>query len=163
MLTMPRGISRLGTEWAENIRNARKRHGHFMHGRKSPTYSSWVSMWDRCGRPGRTGTDRGYADVEICERWSSFANFLADMGERPDGTQIDRIDNDRGYEPENCRWATPTVQRRNRRDSPFTDDDVRWIRANAGKITYAAMGAKYGVTLGAIAHVVKRRSYRDVT
>lgn len=162
MLTMPQGVSRLGTAWAENIRQGRKRHGHFMYGKKSPTYSSWVSMWDRCGRFPDSRRDPDYVNVKVCDRWKSFESFLDDMGERPAGMQIDRIDNDRGYEPSNCRWVTTTTQRRNRRDSPFTDDDVRWIRAHAGKITYAAMAAKYGVTLGTIGHVVTRRSYRDV-
>lgn len=57
----------------------------------------------------------GRKGIAVCDRWVSFENFLADMGERPDGTTIDRIDSEKGYEPGNCRWATPDVQFSNKR------------------------------------------------
>ena len=87
-------------------------HGHSTE--ESPTYSSWHSMKQRCLRP-RPKDVKYYSHVTVCDRWLVFANFLADMGERPEGTSLDRIDNAKGYEPGNCRWATPTEQVRNRR------------------------------------------------
>lgn len=82
----------------------------------TPTYFTWVSMHQRCSNPKHDAFDRyGGRGILVCPRWQSFEAFLADMGERPAGTSIDRIDNDRGYEKANCRWATRAVQRNNRR------------------------------------------------
>ena len=84
----------------------------FSHGMTgTPTYSSWSNMIDRCTNP----SNKRYVDyqgrgITVCERWMTFANFLADMGERPDATSLDRIDNDAGYFKENCRWATALEQ-----------------------------------------------------
>lgn len=82
----------------------------------SPTYNTWASMKQRCLNPNspkyRLYGGRG---ITICDRWLKFENFLADMGERPPGLTLDRIDNDGDYEPGNCRWATSTQQIANRR------------------------------------------------
>jgi hypothetical protein len=92
------------------------RHGHAAtNGIESPTYISWYSMRKRCCNPNHEKYPRyGAMGIKVCSRWMVFENFLADMGERPKGLTLDRINPYGNYEPENCRWATPTEQARNR-------------------------------------------------
>lgn len=92
-----------------------KKHGHTTKTTQSPTYTSYCAMIGRCHNP-RNSKFKSYGakGILVCERWrSSFQNFLSDMGVRPPGTTLDRIDGKLGYNPENCRWATPKVQQSN--------------------------------------------------
>lgn len=95
-------------------------HGHARKtGDKSRTYATYKSMVQRCTNPEATGySEYGGRGIDVCSRWlKSFEHFLEDMGERPHNRTLDRIDNDLGYNKENCRWATQSEQTRNSRQS----------------------------------------------
>ena len=99
-----------------------RRHPNAKHGmRGTPTYNSWISAKTRClSRLGKTDPLYGGRGITVCKRWAeSFSLFLEDMGERPPGCSLDRINNDGNYEPGNCRWATDCQQSRNKRTNKF--------------------------------------------
>lgn len=91
------------------------KHGHCSAGVISPTYRSWKAMITRCLYESAPNySNYGGKGVGVCARWrDSFSAFLEDMGERPAGTSIDRLDGSKDYEPTNCRWATRAEQNRN--------------------------------------------------
>ncbi len=96
-------------------------------------------MRNRCNCP----TDKDYPQyggrgISVCSEWSEFNKFLADMGERPEGTTIDRVDVNGNYEPGNCRWATPTRQNRNKRSS-------KMIEFNGETLCVADWAEKLGI------------------
>lgn len=92
----------------------------------------------------------GGRGITVCERWADVTMFIADMGRRPSPTHmLDRIDNDRGYSPENCRWATRSEQMRNRRNSHF-------LTYNGETLTIAAWTERLGFPSAVISKRIKR-------
>lgn len=93
------------------------------------TYKSWDSMKQRCNNPNAPDfPNYGGRGIYVCSRWKdSYQNFLSDMGERPEGKSLDRIDNSKGYEPNNCKWSTASEQQRNRRSNPTVTYQGRTI------------------------------------
>jgi hypothetical protein len=134
------------------------------HGQShTPTWNSWQSMNDRCAYFKKDLNKRYYGDrgITVCERWrgrDGFVHFLADMGERPPGLTLDRIDNNGNYEPNNCRWITMHEQARNKRNTvrmqtpwgvmPMADAAAKvgltrqlvWWRLKTGCSDYEALG-----------------------
>src|SRR5580765_5429366 len=135
--------------YSRELTSARK--PMFRHGMsRTPTHKSWLSMWERISgkyeKDARNYQSRG---ITICERWSVFENFLADMGERPKGTTLDRIDNEGNYEPGNCRWADNVTQGVNRRTTRYVMvDGVRLCLLHAA----ARLGVHYTTIVGRSEH-----------
>jgi hypothetical protein len=109
----------------ENCRS----HGATRRG-MTPEYQSWRGMRERCTNPNHGSWDRyGGRGIHVCDRWlHSFEAFLADMGRRPRGHTLDRIDNNGPYSPGNCRWADAKTQRENSTAQKLSDDQVVAIR-----------------------------------
>lgn len=111
------------------------------------TYKSWQAMRERCLDPDFHRYHRyGGRGITICERWlKSFAAFYEDMGERPSGMTLDRIDPDGNYEPGNCRWATNETQQANRSHKAMPIDEKRRRDREYAKRKYWEAKANAGV------------------
>lgn len=121
--------------------------GKVTHGcsKGSRAYHAWMGMKARCYNPrGKAFQDYGGRGISVCQRWMIFENFLADMGEPPDGMTIDRFPNNNGnYEPGNCRWATREQQANNTRRN-------RVIVTSQGNLSVTQAASVAGVTYDAI-------------
>ncbi len=115
-----------------------ERHGHVRGRKRSGTHHTWTNMIARCTNPNRPDyAFYGARGIAVCQRWrDSFAAFLADMGEKPAGLSLDRIDNGKGYEPGNCRWATKYEQMQNTRGTRLIafGGEVMGLNAWAAKL-----------------------------
>lgn len=87
-------------------------------------YATWANMRDRCQNPkSQCFKDYGGRGITVCDRWAKFENFYADIGPCPKGGTLERLNNDAGYGPTNCRWSTHKEQARNRRNSRLLEID----------------------------------------
>lgn len=115
----------------------------------NPAYSHWKHLRARCNNPNNPDFRHyGGRGIKVSRRWNNFKNFLADMGPRPaSGYTVERRDNEKGYSPRNCYWATRKDQGRNRRDVKLTYEEVRQIKFFLSKkIPQAAIARVYGIS-----------------
>ncbi len=116
------------------------------HGRgKSPEYGVWSSMIQRCTNPkNKEYHNYGGRGIQVCNRWLKFDNFISDMGERPSGKHsLDREDNDKGYAPGNCRWATSREQSFNKRTNV-------WAELPVGVLAVPQIAEKFNIPLSVL-------------
>ena len=128
-----------------------------------PEYRAWLDMHQRCRNPKNQRWHRyGGRGIRVCERWTHFANFLADMGPRPSGLGLDRIDNDGDYAPGNCRWTTKAVQVANGNSAKLTAADVHEIRRAYRPGTQSELAARFGVSQVQVGRIVRGERWRGV-
>lgn len=127
------------------------------HGKtNTPEFSSWSAMMDRCYCETNKGYHRyGGRGIAVCERWrNDFQAFLEDMGPRPKGHSIGRINNNLGYFPENCQWQNAKQQGRNTRSVKLDARKVAEIRSLYGRLEQEDLAKRYGVTQSCISRVL---------
>jgi hypothetical protein len=118
-------VQSCGCLLSETARKRKTTHGMY----KTPVYQSWDSMIQRCTNPAtKKFSDYGGRGIAVCERWLAFENFYADMGDRPEGHTLDRINVNGNYEPGNCRWATAKQQSRNKRTTKLSEEIALRVR-----------------------------------
>jgi hypothetical protein len=138
------------------------RHGLRFH----PMYTLWNNMRQRCSNSKNKDYSRyGAQGVMVCKRWNNFANFLEDMGEKPEGQSLDRIDNKGNYTPENCRWATYAQQTHNSRVVSLNPKKVLEIRRlhNKGEITQKHLSILYGVHQSVISRIITNKIWKELS
>ena len=126
-----------------------KKNGNTRHGLSdTPIQKLWIQMKQRCLNPNdRSYRNYGARGIRVCDRWMKFENFFADMGHKPKGKSLDRIDNDGSYSPRNCRWASRSEQGNNTRTNVN-------LEINGRRLTQRQAAKKFGLSDGCIS---KRR------
>lgn len=111
------GTKSCGCLAAEIYKISSKTHGACINKKQTPEYSCWQNMKARCNNPNHPSyKNYGERGIKVCKRWDMFVNFFEDMGIRPNGLSIERIDNNSGYTISNCIWADRATQRKNQRN-----------------------------------------------
>lgn len=137
----------------------------YLHGfSATPTYKVWGDMMQRCNNPKSSAYKYyGGRGISVCRRWHIFTNFYEDMGVRPVGMTLERINNNDGYNLSNCVWATMREQSQNKRAGGhkiLTPEIVVEIRASTDK--QAALAHKYGVAQTTISDIKRRKTWKSI-
>lgn len=134
---------------------------HRMSGK--PIFRIWSQMNERChNKNAHNYKYYGARGIKVCEQWRrSFLNFYNDMGDRPEGLTLDRIDNNKGYSKENCRWADKKTQSLNSRKCKFNMEQINDIRNKFKTKSILELVNEYEVTFGTICRIVNNEGYKD--
>jgi len=140
----------------------RATHGHYKDGVNSKTVNSWTSMLARCTDPSHDSYKRyGGKGIAFDPYWLDFKNFLADMGERPEGYTLDRINPDKGYCKANCRWVCPARQQHTRRDAKLTWEKIKEIKhRHAEGFPQSVLAGQFDVDQSTISRVVNGKRWK---
>jgi len=135
-------------------------------------YTTYSHMIRRCYNPSNEAyKDYGGRGISICKRWyngkrsrEGFLNFVEDMGPKPTGYSVDRIDNDGDYSPDNCHWATAKTQARNRSTTKLTDSDIPEIFDLASQgFSQRAIAREFNVAQPTIGRILRGKSWQSET
>lgn len=151
-----------GCLWKERIREANTKHGLWRENKQE--YKAWWAARERCTNPNHPQfKDYGARNIKMCKRWkNSFAKFLKDMGTCPMGNTLERLDNDKGYFPNNCKWASRKDQSRNRRSTKLSKGKIKNIKTlyDSGHYTQKDLAWMYNVDPSTISYVLSGRVWR---
>lgn len=165
------GVKSCGCLHHDFLTQGQIKHGYSKEGKKSKEYLIWVGMRQRCNNKNSTSFKYyGGRGIKVCERWSKFENFIADMGPCQKDYSIDRINNNGDYEPSNCRWATIEEQLLNRRPTnykgiknpraKFTVEQIKLIRND--KRSQPTIARDFGTSQTNISAIKLRRTWANV-
>ncbi len=144
------------------LKERRKASDYHVNGERSGTYICWGSMRQRCNNPKNPNyKDYGGRGIVVCERWNDYKNFLKDMGKRPEGLTLERIENDGNYEPENCKWVSMIEQGRNRRNVKLDPSKTKTIKKllRKGELKLKEIAEMFHVTTRTIQDIKREKTW----
>ena len=150
----------------KNVTHKRKLALNNYKKRKELGYKSFSCMKERCLNPKHKKYEYyGGRGITVCERWlgkNGWKNFLEDMGKRPEGMTIDRIDTNGNYEPSNCKWSTMKQQNRNQRSTKLTESKVATIRLMKSQTTQKEIAEHFNVSKSTIEQIHSNRTWKEI-
>jgi hypothetical protein len=154
------------------------KHGHLFTGKTKSCGCSWTShgmakskeyrIWDSMVRRCHSESHHAYSNyggrgISVCNKWRKFEGFYEDMGNKPKGLTLERIDNSLGYNKDNCKWASMTEQSRNRRTTKLDKQDASLIKMMIDiGVTQNVIANQFNVSRANIGHIAQGLTWRNV-